>query len=225
MTPEDNPYTVLGVLPDATDKQIKAAYRRQCNACHPDKHAGKGEVERNAYQQQFIRVQRAYEVLSDPQERAYFDRHGRSRSSKAEEPESKVDATIVGIWRKLIDPDKLTSKDYAREVRLHLTDQRIEARTLLARMRQVLAQLQRGEGRFLRENDPENPFTRALRADIAEMSRVIAAKEEEVEHLKQCLDEIGRYTYTTEAGDAETVRFRITMPAFAAPRYKRAENL
>ena len=65
MTP-DSPtlYEVLGVCPDATDDQIKTAWRRAAKATHPD--AG-GDP------QAFTAAQHAWEVLSDPDSRASYD--------------------------------------------------------------------------------------------------------------------------------------------------------
>ncbi|KAL1958477.1 hypothetical protein VTO42DRAFT_4341 [Malbranchea cinnamomea] len=64
-------YTVLGVEPTATADEIKKAYRRKALELHPDKNYGNVE-EATAL---FAEVQSAYEVLSDPQERAWYDSH------------------------------------------------------------------------------------------------------------------------------------------------------
>ena len=62
-------YAVLGVAPVATDFQIRAAYRRNALRWHPDKNQDiLAESERR-----FKDIQRAYSILSDPQERAYYD--------------------------------------------------------------------------------------------------------------------------------------------------------
>lgn len=60
-------YGLLGVSRDATQEEIKRAYRRQARALHPD--AGGDE-------EAFKDATRAYEVLSDPQRRARYDRFG-----------------------------------------------------------------------------------------------------------------------------------------------------
>ena len=57
-------YQVLGIRPDASPAEIKAAYRRQVHAIHPDRLDGPPDSE------PFKRVRRAYEVLSEPAERA-----------------------------------------------------------------------------------------------------------------------------------------------------------
>ncbi|EGD79218.1 hypothetical protein PTSG_12963 [Salpingoeca rosetta] len=64
-------YEVLGVEQSATDDELKKAYRRMARQLHPDKNRGNEEEAT----QQFQLVQAAYAVLSDPQERAWYDKH------------------------------------------------------------------------------------------------------------------------------------------------------
>lgn len=61
-------YELLGVPGDASEKQIKAAYRALAKKLHPD--VG-GDPEH------FMRVTRAYEVLSDPERRKRYDETGK----------------------------------------------------------------------------------------------------------------------------------------------------
>ena len=64
-------YEVLGVSKNATDEEIKRAYRKKAKECHPDLHPDdKGAVER------FKELNEANEVLSDPDKRARYDQFG-----------------------------------------------------------------------------------------------------------------------------------------------------
>lgn len=60
-------YEVLGVSRDATDEDLKKAYRKLALKWHPDKNIDNAEVAKENFQL----VQQAYEVLSDPHERAW----------------------------------------------------------------------------------------------------------------------------------------------------------
>ncbi|QFY64118.1 DnaJ domain-containing protein (plasmid) [Rhizobium grahamii] len=62
-----NPYEILGVRRDASDDQIKAAYRRRAKSTHPDSGGDPAA---------FGRVQKAYELLLDPVRRKVFDDTG-----------------------------------------------------------------------------------------------------------------------------------------------------
>ncbi|XP_076844990.1 dnaJ homolog subfamily C member 21 isoform X2 [Brachyhypopomus gauderio] len=64
-------YEVLGVKRDATDDDLKKAYRKLALKWHPDKNLEKAEEAA----EQFKLIQAAYDVLSDPQERAWYDNH------------------------------------------------------------------------------------------------------------------------------------------------------
>ncbi|EDS42997.1 J protein type 1 [Culex quinquefasciatus] len=64
-------YEVLGLARTAEDDEIKKAYRKLALRWHPDKNLDNAE-EAN---QQFLLVQAAYDVLSDGQERAWYDNH------------------------------------------------------------------------------------------------------------------------------------------------------
>lgn len=64
-------YAVLGVSRDATAEEIKKAYRKWARKFHPDVNPGNPEAERR-----FKEIQEAYQVLSDPEKRAQYDRFG-----------------------------------------------------------------------------------------------------------------------------------------------------
>jgi len=64
-------YEVLGVSKDASDEEIKKAYRKLAKQYHPDVNPG----DKNA-EAKFKEINEAYEVLSDPQKRSQYDRFG-----------------------------------------------------------------------------------------------------------------------------------------------------
>jgi molecular chaperone DnaJ len=64
-------YEVLGVARDATEEDIKKAYRKLALKYHPDKNQGD-----KAAEEKFKELGEAYEALSDPQKRAAYDQYG-----------------------------------------------------------------------------------------------------------------------------------------------------
>jgi DnaJ-class molecular chaperone len=78
-----DPYELLGVKRDASQKDIQKAYRRLAKKLHPDLNPGSAEAEK-----QFKEVAAAYDLLSDPEQRARFDR-GEIDSSGAEQPRQR----------------------------------------------------------------------------------------------------------------------------------------
>jgi curved DNA-binding protein len=79
-------YEVLGVAREADADAIKKAYRKLALKWHPDRHQGDGREEA---EQRFKRISEAYEVLSDPEKRAKYDRFGENWQHGQEfEPEA-----------------------------------------------------------------------------------------------------------------------------------------
>eukprot|EP00913_Durusdinium_trenchii_P033866 g31702.t1 len=73
---DESCYAILGVDPSASTSQIRQAYRKLALAKHPD---------RGGDPEDFARVSKAYEVLSDSKARAKYDATGRTSKLSAEE--------------------------------------------------------------------------------------------------------------------------------------------
>lgn len=65
-------YEVLEIGPAAAAKDIKRAYRNLARQCHPDHAASPEEKEEKT--QIFLKIHNAYVILSDPHDRAQYDR-------------------------------------------------------------------------------------------------------------------------------------------------------
>jgi molecular chaperone DnaJ len=66
-----DPYEVLGVSRDADEQDVKKAFRRLARELHPDVNAHDPQAE-----EKFKEAAEAYEILSDPERRATYDRYG-----------------------------------------------------------------------------------------------------------------------------------------------------
>lgn len=71
-------YEILGVPRNATQEEIKRAYRRLALKYHPDRNPGNKEAE-----EKFKEISEAYQVLSDPEKRAIYDAYGHSGLSSS----------------------------------------------------------------------------------------------------------------------------------------------
>ncbi|KAJ3509056.1 hypothetical protein NLJ89_g5417 [Agrocybe chaxingu] len=102
-------YQLLEVAEDASQEEIKRSFRRLALIHHPDKnHDNMEEATRK-----FAALQQAYEVLSDEQERAWYDSH---KASLVPEPDAE---TVFEDIRKGVNPPK-RARDRGLTVR-HLT--------------------------------------------------------------------------------------------------------
>ena len=66
-------YDTLGVKREATEKEIKAAYRKLAKQWHPDRHQGN---EKKQAEEKFKLINEAYEVLGDKEKRQKYDSFG-----------------------------------------------------------------------------------------------------------------------------------------------------
>jgi DnaJ-class molecular chaperone len=78
-----DPYEILGVKRDASQNDIRSAYRRRAKKLHPDLNPGNKQAERD-----FKDLSAAYEILRDEDKRSRFD-SGEIDSTGAEQPERR----------------------------------------------------------------------------------------------------------------------------------------
>ena len=85
-------YEILGVARDASEKEIKAAYRRLARKVHPDVNPGDARAE-----EKFKEVSEAFAVLSDPDKRAKYDRGGHEAFGADFDPFAGFDVSQFGF--------------------------------------------------------------------------------------------------------------------------------
>ena len=71
-----NYYDILGVKKDASEKEIKNAFRKLSLKYHPDKQVGKSDDEKKKAEDKFKEINEAYSVLSDPEKKKKYDTFG-----------------------------------------------------------------------------------------------------------------------------------------------------
>jgi DnaJ-class molecular chaperone len=77
----EDPYSVLGVKPDATQDDIRKAYRQLAKKLHPDLNPGDRQAE-----DEFKKISAAYDLVGDPDKRSRYDR-GEIDATGAERPQ------------------------------------------------------------------------------------------------------------------------------------------
>uniref|UniRef100_A0A3B4UND7 DnaJ homolog subfamily C member 16 n=1 Tax=Seriola dumerili TaxID=41447 RepID=A0A3B4UND7_SERDU len=70
--PEMDPYKILGVTRSASQAEIKKVYKRLAKEWHPDKNKNPGAED------MFIKITKSYEILSNEDKRANYDRYGQT---------------------------------------------------------------------------------------------------------------------------------------------------
>ncbi|XP_076906980.1 uncharacterized protein LOC143563291 [Bidens hawaiensis] len=83
-TDDKSPYDTLELEGDADDEEIKLAYRRLAKFYHPDVYDGRGTLEEGeTAEARFIKIQAAYELLIDGDDRRKYDMENRVNPMKA----------------------------------------------------------------------------------------------------------------------------------------------
>lgn len=91
-------YEVFGLNRDASDDDIKKAYRKQAMEYHPDRNPG----DKNA-EEKFKEASEAYEVLSNPEKRQIFDRYGHGGLKGGFGGSGEVDFDLSDALRTFMD--------------------------------------------------------------------------------------------------------------------------
>jgi len=92
-------YAALGVSRNADSRAIKKAYRKMALQNHPDKQASLSDEQKKAATADFVAASNAYEVLSDPEKRRLYDRHGEAGLEAGGRPAHRSGAAGFGSGR------------------------------------------------------------------------------------------------------------------------------
>ena len=95
-------YELLGVSTNATEGEIKKAYYKKARLCHPDKNPDDPQA-----QQKFQDLGHAYNILSNEQLRAAYDKNGKSETNGAEDQMENIDPMVffnVMFGSTLVEP-------------------------------------------------------------------------------------------------------------------------
>ncbi|KAH8741286.1 hypothetical protein FG386_000193 [Cryptosporidium ryanae] len=136
-------YSVLEVDSKATFEEIRQAYKQLSLKWHPDKNRNNIEDATERFQQ----IAAAYEVLSDPNERAWYDSHRKqilSESNYSEENNQEYDPLEINIW-----------KYFSRDVFLDFNDENSGFYTVYNKL---FGDIVEEEMRYLSKNSNEYKF-------------------------------------------------------------------
>jgi curved DNA-binding protein CbpA len=95
-------YELLGASTNATEGEIKKAYYKKARLCHPDKNPDDPQA-----QQKFQDLGHAYNILSNEQLRAAYDKNGKSETNGAEDQMENIDPMVffnVMFGSTLVEP-------------------------------------------------------------------------------------------------------------------------
>ena len=85
-------YKILGISKDASQSEIKKAYRKKAIQFHPDKNPD----DKNA-EVEFKKAAEAYEVLSNPEKKSRYDQYGHSAFDGSQGFGGGMDLSLIHI--------------------------------------------------------------------------------------------------------------------------------
>jgi curved DNA-binding protein CbpA len=189
-------YETLGIPPNATTIQVRAAYRREASRYHPD-HATPGEEATAAVR--MAAVNEAYRVLSDPELRKAYDETG-----SAERPMTPEELVRAAAWKNVthLFGQCVLDTDHDDPVRLCVR----AVRENLKRMRRIvkdsphgIALIEERITKLRRRTKGENMLVGIALQELDKLKARVTNLGEEIKIAECMLELLDEYAYGDEA--------------------------
>ena len=186
-------YDLLGISREATQEEIKKAYRDMSKEHHPDKGGDREEFET---------IQKAYETLSDPEKREYYDMYGTDKESF-----DLVIAAAVTLFKRVmeLEPDNIGVfvKDSVDQVCRDLNNQISGFNRQIEKIDLIISRI---------KTAPKNDFLRAvLNNDKKAMQHNIEILEDRKDITEQAAELLGEYVFEVSDEPVNTGSMRYAL--------------
>lgn len=185
-------YQDLGCEPGDSQETIKAAYRMAASRTHPDKEGGD--------KAEFQKVKAAYEVLSDPDRRAHYDKHGKDMDANLQD--SKARQMAISAIMEVIEAASDDGIDTADVIGTaistlckRLTDVQIQRGKVARRIRKHERALKRMTGELARA---------AIEQHLKDLNELLQEGVEVTEVVEKAIKVVDSHRYATETGPTST---------------------
>jgi curved DNA-binding protein CbpA len=189
-----DPYKILSVAPTATAAAIKTAYRAAVQTAHPD---------RGGDPHSFIRIVKAFDLLSDPQARRLYDETGDVDENAVASFRRDVTKILADMFDAAVSTAVATGLDLGRldfvqQMTAAVRSGLVDARAGLGRADRDIAALKKLRQRIRRADAGQNLFSERLEAQIAAKSEQQVQARRRVLLLETSLVELGNYRSEVE---------------------------
>ena len=209
-------YELLGVARDASPEDIKAAYRRAAMEHHPDRNPDDPDAH-----DRFQAVQQAYETLSDPDKRAFYDQHG-SAPGPQMDPEAALREDAISIFMEAMNQSgpNPAQRDIIQLMEGVVMGKQMTLRQSLQQTESMIAKLEKVVGRIHRkEGAGPNVLSSFLEQDIAGKRQQCQRFRDMIDHGERLMEYIKTYTFDVEPAPQQwtSVVWNPTMSTGTAP--------
>lgn len=185
-----DPYSTLGVNKDASKDEIKKAHRKRVSKSHPDKGGDREE---------FLAVQRSYEILSNDQQRKRYDETGDTT-----EPVSIQERCMTELARLAIHVVNESADHKTRDL-VKLMKETVKATLKMTNEQRESNQRQADKfndaAKRFKVKKGENPFEVMLTKQAQEFENGVRVCDEKIEMSKMCLDILDGCSYDFKADE------------------------
>lgn len=177
-------YKILGISRKASQDEIKKAYRALSKEHHPDK---------GGNEEQFVKIQQAYEVLSDEKRKAKYDATG------SIEKEASFEQRFFGFVASQIIPMLEKAKDlefdFMKKAKAHVKELISVGEENLKELDYKISHFTKAVEKIKKKNGGENVMTNILNSKIASMEKIKEQVTNEKAFIQECLTALDEYEY------------------------------
>lgn len=178
-------YRLLGVDREATQAQIKAAYRNLVKTAHPD--AG-GDPD------EFVRITAAYNVLEDPDTRKAYDVSGEWQGDNPMDAQKRVIEHIASMFEEIyIQADgQIAFFDVIQSMKSHMDQLGAKFPQIERELAKKLEGLQKINREIQKRGEEENMFSRHIEDRILALSDEYKAIKMQIRDVRRVKEELNR---------------------------------
>ena len=186
-----NLYQTLGVDPTASQDEIKKAYRRLAQAHHPDKNNKQEAVE------EMQNIQRAYDILGDPERRKNYDETGSTEPGPT--PETMAKDGLARLFVDMANNEDADTCDFKKAARDKINALIRGVEGNIQNSRRVLINTDKARERLKRKTDGDPFLVHVLEGHARQTTEKIAVLEQNIGITKLMLKMLDEYEYTVES--------------------------
>jgi DnaJ-class molecular chaperone len=186
METNKNLYDVLGVDKNATDEELKKAYREKAKESHPDKGGSHEDT---------AEITNAYAILKNPAKRKEYDETGKVNANNFEQ---RFFAFVGDTLMKIIEANHdVEVVDIVQQFKDFIAAIVKDAESKKSELEKKLSKAEKVKSRLTTEAE-ENKLDHILFAHITELKKQVVLMDNEVKFIKDCAEVLEAYGYKVD---------------------------